>query len=97
MLTKKGYNGLKTGVTEAAGPCLAASYQVKSHHFIVVVLNSKTMQARWEEVPQLVEWALTRDAFFLDMKNEKSEQKEALDALNGTKGYFANSPFRSTK
>jgi len=26
LLSKKYYNGLKTGITDAAGPCLAASY-----------------------------------------------------------------------
>jgi len=27
LLQYAGYNGLKTGITEAAGPCLSASYQ----------------------------------------------------------------------
>ena len=27
MLTYSGFTGLKTGITEAAGPCLSASYQ----------------------------------------------------------------------
>jgi len=26
MLTYPGFTGLKTGITEAAGPCLSASY-----------------------------------------------------------------------
>lgn len=58
--SKEGYNGVKTGITEAAGPCLSASYEKGEHHFIVVLLKSGSMDIRWEEVPQLVEWAIQR-------------------------------------
>ena len=60
MLKQAGYNGLKTGITEAAGPCLSASYCKDGNHFIVILLNSKSMEARWQEVPQLVQWAVSR-------------------------------------
>lgn len=51
MLNEKGYNGLKTGITEAAGPCLSASYEAKGYHFVMVILNSKSTVARWQEIP----------------------------------------------
>ncbi len=42
-LLEDGFEGIKTGITETAGPCLAASYQ----DLVVVVLNSKSMNERW--------------------------------------------------
>jgi len=60
LLNTSGYNGLKTGITEAAGPCLAASYEKGSDHYIVILLCSKSMDSRWEEVPQLIDWAQHR-------------------------------------
>ncbi len=38
-LLEDGFDGIKTGITDTAGPCLAASYK----DFIIVVLNSKSM------------------------------------------------------
>ena len=52
-----GFIGTKTGITDAAGPCLAATYHKGNDFFIVVLLNSKSMEHRWVEVPKLVEWA----------------------------------------
>jgi serine-type D-Ala-D-Ala carboxypeptidase (penicillin-binding protein 5/6) len=59
-LLGKGFNGLKTGVTPAAGPCLAASFEKDSLHLIVIVMNTKTMDNRWVEVPKLTLWAINR-------------------------------------
>ena len=60
MLQHPGFNGLKTGVTEAAGPCLAASYHKEGLYFTIVILNCKSMEARWSEILQLVDWAKAR-------------------------------------
>lgn len=38
-LLEDGFDGIKTGITDTAGPCLAASYK----DLIIVVLNSKSM------------------------------------------------------
>jgi D-alanyl-D-alanine carboxypeptidase (penicillin-binding protein 5/6) len=57
MLGVDGYNGVKTGITDAAGPCLASCYQKGDKNFIIVLLSSKSMEDRWLEVPKLVEWA----------------------------------------
>ena len=59
-LLGKGFNGVKTGVTPAAGPCLAASFEKDSLHLVVVVMNTKTMDNRWVEVPKLTLWAINR-------------------------------------
>ncbi len=60
MLDICGYNGIKTGITPAAGPCLATSYQVKDTHLIVILLDSKTMDHRWSETTKLVNWCVSR-------------------------------------
>lgn len=54
--------GCKTGVTPTAGPCFSGCFsrfdndQVDPDNCIVVVLGSKSMEARWVEVPALVKW-----------------------------------------
>ena len=62
MLGLDGYIGVKTGITEAAGPCLASCYEKNGHCFVVILLQCKTMEARWEEVQRLVDWAIQRKA-----------------------------------
>lgn len=51
-LLDKGYEGVKTGVTDTAGPCLSSSYRFKAgtpleFNLIVVVLNCKNMDVRF--------------------------------------------------
>lgn len=60
ILGKGGCNGIKTGITDTAGPCLVTNIQLKAFCFIIVLLNSKTMDARWDEVGKLKEWAIER-------------------------------------
>ena len=60
MLEVNGFNGAKTGITEAAGPCLAATYEKDGHTYTVVILQSNSMETRWVEVISLVEWAINR-------------------------------------
>ena len=59
----KGWNGVKTGITPNAGPCLAAtvnkSFAEKDYEFLVILGGCKSMEQRWEEVNELVEWALS--------------------------------------
>ena len=65
-----GFNGIKTGITDAAGPCLASSYQKDNDFFIVVVLNSKSMEQRWIEVPKLVEWAIAKKSAQIELSKQ---------------------------
>ena len=56
------YSGIKTGVTPQAGPGLAVCFKSKcgQFDFIIVVLNCKTREARFIEIPKLVRWAMGR-------------------------------------
>lgn len=58
----EGWSGIKTGVTPNAGPCLAASVAMhisgREYEFLVVLLHSESMEARWAEVRRLVDWAV---------------------------------------
>lgn len=56
----KCYYGIKTGVTVTAGPCLSVNYRSRcgAFDFIIVVLNSKSREARFLEIPKLVDWAI---------------------------------------
>jgi len=58
LLHKEGWGGVKTGITTAAGPCLSAYYEKKGESYIVILLNSFSMEIRWIEAPKIVEWAL---------------------------------------
>ncbi len=56
------FSGIKTGVTPTAGPCLAVCYKsyCGTYDFVVVVLNCKSREARFVEIPKLVRWAMNR-------------------------------------
>ncbi|KAL4477742.1 hypothetical protein ABPG72_018916 [Tetrahymena utriculariae] len=88
MLEKKGYDGVKTGVTDTAGPCLSSSYKCKRNGkqvgLICVLLNCKSMDHRWPETKQLIKWAL---------KNYFPKEKK----LNEADGLSSYSPSPSPK
>lgn len=56
-LLNLGFDGLKTGVTPAAGPCLTASLHSPAGYIIVTILHCKSLEDRWSEVVSLVTWA----------------------------------------
>jgi D-alanyl-D-alanine carboxypeptidase len=58
--TVEGFIGCKTGITEVAGPCFSGVYDAKGDKICVVVLNCRSMDQRWVEVPQMVEWAVKK-------------------------------------
>ena len=88
MLNVPGYNGLKTGITDAAGPCLSASYQKGDFHIVVVLFNSKSMEARWEEVPLLVNWAKERIKVFNEIRTQTIvNQAPDTDLINNFSPY----------
>lgn len=62
-LLEKGWEGVKTGITTVAGPCLCASIRRKGVQLVVTVLGSKSMDRRWVEVPKLGKWAFNRLGF----------------------------------
>ena len=54
------YFGVKTGITHQAGPCLCVNFKTEQHDIIAVVLNCKSREARFSEIPKLVKWATTK-------------------------------------
>lgn len=56
-LLTKGFEGIKTGVTDNAGPCLSAAF--RGYVFIIItLLNSRSMEARWEEAQTIKTWIM---------------------------------------
>ena len=53
----QGFDGVKTGVTDAAGPCLCASIKRGEQRIVITVLGARSMEERWVEVPRLASWA----------------------------------------
>jgi len=56
----EGFSGVKTGITPHAGPCLAACYEKDETGLMIILLNSKSMDARWTETHNLVKWAVKK-------------------------------------
>lgn len=56
-LLDKGFCGVKTGITPAAGPCLCFCMERKKKKLLVVLLNSKSMDSRWREAQKLWKYA----------------------------------------
>jgi D-alanyl-D-alanine carboxypeptidase (penicillin-binding protein 5/6) len=50
-LLEEGFDGVKTGITPNAGPCLASSYRGvtggNSFHLCFVLISAASMQHRW--------------------------------------------------
>lgn len=61
-LLGKGFNGVKTGVTLTAGPCLCISF-CKEINVVIVLLNCKSMDDRWVDAKKLVDWVLSKSYF----------------------------------
>ena len=64
-LLRCGFEGVKTGHTGAAGPCLCACVKSGGTRVIVTVLGSVDMQERWIEVPRLAHWGIHHAIKFL--------------------------------
>jgi len=60
MLGQRGINGVKTGITPNAGPCLCTSIWNEDFEIVVVIIATKNMDIRWPETWKLANWAMTR-------------------------------------
>ena len=60
LLGIEGYDGVKTGTTNAAGACLVASGRRGEDHLIVVVLGATTSEGRYQDARNLFRWAWNR-------------------------------------
>jgi len=58
MLGQRGINGIKTGITPSAGPCLATSLNHEGIELVIVIICTKTMEIRWSETWKLANWAM---------------------------------------
>jgi serine-type D-Ala-D-Ala carboxypeptidase (penicillin-binding protein 5/6) len=57
LLKVEGYDGVKTGTTNAAGACLVASGHRGDDHLIIVILGAGSSDARYADVRNLFRWA----------------------------------------
>jgi D-alanyl-D-alanine carboxypeptidase (penicillin-binding protein 5/6) len=57
LLEIEGYDGVKTGTTNAAGACLIASGRRDADHLIVVILGAQSSDARYADARNLFRWA----------------------------------------
>lgn len=57
-MLEQGYNGVKTGVTNNAGPCLCTYYNHNGTEIVIAILRSRSMNHRWVEIPKLNSWAI---------------------------------------
>lgn len=55
-LLGKGFVGIKTGITRPAGPCLATHLKSKKRSYIVVLLNSWSIEQRWIDTWKIIEY-----------------------------------------
>lgn len=75
-LLEKGFNGLKTGITPNAGPCLLSSYQNENVHLIMIVLACKGPDHRWNETLKMKDWAVK-----ILLKAKKKKEKALLGKI----------------
>ncbi len=57
-MLSKGFNGLKTGVTPSAGPCLVSTFKHDGRNIVIVLLACRSGEHRWHESARLKEYAL---------------------------------------
>jgi D-alanyl-D-alanine carboxypeptidase (penicillin-binding protein 5/6) len=57
LLETEGYDGVKTGTTNAAGACLVASGRRGGDHLIIVVLGAGSSEGRYADARNLFRWA----------------------------------------
>lgn len=57
LLAIEGYDGVKTGTTDAAGACLVACGRREGQELLVVVLGAATSDARYVDCRNLFRWA----------------------------------------
>jgi D-alanyl-D-alanine carboxypeptidase len=78
---EEGFLGVKTGITNAAGPCLASCCERDGQRIITILLCSKSMEQRWIENPKMVTWALAKLKRDQDLENAAKEMKKKSHRL----------------
>ena len=80
LLGLDGFKGVKTGITQTAGPCLCILYEntVHKHKLITVVLGCQNVDYRFRDARRLTLWA---DNMIVDKKTNSG--KTTTPALTG--------------
>lgn len=73
--TYAGADGIKTGWTNSAGGCLAASAKRKGIRLIAIVMNAPDVDARFTEAARLLDYGFTK------VKSEKTLPKERVGKI----------------
>ena len=72
------YFGVKTGTTPKAGNCLCVNFKNQEFEMIAVVLNCRTKDLRFIEIPKLVNWAIRK---IIKIRQTKFDQATKLSLL----------------
>jgi D-alanyl-D-alanine carboxypeptidase (penicillin-binding protein 5/6) len=70
LLKIEGFDGIKTGTTDAAGACLVSTGQRNGRRLLVVVLGSAASAARYTDTRNLYRWAWSQ------LESERAAQSE---------------------
>lgn len=75
LLDRKGYKGIKTGITNAAGGCLATYYHNKGTNFLTVVLGARDQHSRFLDTEAINNWVSSncKDIMQLPLEDRYSE------------------------
>jgi dipeptidyl aminopeptidase/acylaminoacyl peptidase len=90
LLEMEGYDGIKTGTTNAAGSCLVASGHRGGDHLIVVVLGSTSNDGRYIDARNLFRWAWHERGTKhepLGSGTSKPTVDQVFDALRGVRSF----------
>lgn len=58
LLEKRGYKGIKTGVTKRAGGCLSTNYSTKGLNLVTIVLGCKDTESRFIDSDAINSWVV---------------------------------------
>ena len=75
LLDRTGYKGIKTGITNAAGGCLATAFQHKGLNLVTVVLGAKDQHARFTDTESIHSWVVSnfRDIMLIPSEDRYSD------------------------
>ncbi|CAD8168945.1 unnamed protein product [Paramecium octaurelia] len=52
----QGFRGVKTGITKEAGPCVVEYFEDTENSYIIVLLNCRSVDHRWQDAIKLLDW-----------------------------------------
>ena len=74
------YVGIKTGITNTAGPCLASCINIAGKNYIIIVLNCKSMKFRFKDTENLRKWLFDKED--IKFKEDRREKIELIRSNN---------------